>query len=180
MQRRTNGYAFDYGSWPKRGAADIRQTLQSHPAANTGIEHPPGISNAGKQFPSPRVQRRTAWSPRRSFDSNKYLLSIPRVPVIVHFSKTSFTGCLVPRSYNQVRPRSSLGYLTPEEFRNAKGYANVESKQRFPHLHSPDGGYESKSRLNSNSSTLTYPDPGAAHKHSQDSYSAFICLLKRA
>ncbi len=31
--------------------------------------------------------------------------------------------------YNQVRPLSSLGYLTPEEF--ATGYANVESKERF-------------------------------------------------
>jgi putative transposase len=28
--------------------------------------------------------------------------------------------------YNQVRPHSSLGYLTPEEF--ATGYENVESK----------------------------------------------------
>jgi hypothetical protein len=28
-----------------------------------------------------------------------------------------------------VRPHSSLGYLTPEEF--ATGYANVESKKRF-------------------------------------------------
>jgi putative transposase len=60
--------------------------------------------------------------------------------------------------YNQVRPHSSLGYLTPEEFRKAKGYANVESQQRFPHLHSPDGGYESNSRLNSNSETLSYLD----------------------
>jgi putative transposase len=39
--------------------------------------------------------------------------------------------------YNQVRPHSSLGYLTPEEF--ATGYANVESKLRFPHSHSLDG-----------------------------------------
>jgi transposase InsO family protein len=28
--------------------------------------------------------------------------------------------------YNQVRPHSALGYLTPEEF--ATGYANVEAK----------------------------------------------------
>ena len=40
--------------------------------------------------------------------------------------------------YNQVRPHSALGYLTPEEF--AMGYANVESKLHLPHLHSPDGG----------------------------------------
>ena len=69
-----------------------------------------------------------------------------------------FYGCLVPRLYNQVRPHSSLGYLTPEEFRKAKGHANVESKQRFPHLHSPDGGYESNSRLNSISEALSYLD----------------------
>jgi hypothetical protein len=33
--------------------------------------------------------------------------------------------------YNQVRPHSSLGDLTPKEF--ATGYANVEIKKRFPH-----------------------------------------------
>jgi putative transposase len=38
--------------------------------------------------------------------------------------------------YNQVRPPSSLGYLTPGKF--ATGCANVESKSRFPHSHSPD------------------------------------------
>lgn len=54
--------------------------------------------------------------------------------------------------YNQVRPHSSLGYPTPEEF--AMGYANVESKNRFPHLHSPDcGGIIPL--LNSAPSTLT-------------------------
>jgi putative transposase len=57
--------------------------------------------------------------------------------------------------YNRVRPHSSLGYLTPEEFR--MGCANVESKHRFPHSHSPDGG-EFISLLNSTASTLTYPD----------------------
>lgn len=36
--------------------------------------------------------------------------------------------------YNRVRPHSALGYLTPEEFRDRAGYANVESKQRFPLL----------------------------------------------
>jgi len=40
--------------------------------------------------------------------------------------------------YNQVRPHSALGYLTPEEF--ATGYANVESNKRFPHSHSLDYG----------------------------------------
>jgi len=60
--------------------------------------------------------------------------------------------------YNRVRPHSSLGYLTPEEFRNANAYANVESKERFPHSHSLDGGGELISLLNSTPSTLTYPD----------------------
>jgi putative transposase len=54
-----------------------------------------------------------------------------------------------------VRPHSSLGYLTPEEF--GMGYANVESKHRFPHSHSPDDG-EIISLLNSTASALTYPD----------------------
>jgi putative transposase len=34
--------------------------------------------------------------------------------------------------YNQVRPHSALGYLTPEEF--ATGYANVQTAPRFPGL----------------------------------------------
>jgi putative transposase len=42
------------------------------------------------------------------------------------------------REYNCERPHSSLGYKTPEEFRLAMGYGDVESKQRFPHPHSPD------------------------------------------
>jgi len=54
--------------------------------------------------------------------------------------------------YNRVRPHSSLGYLTPEEFR--MGYANVESQQRFPHLHSPDCG-GTIPLLNSTASTLS-------------------------
>jgi len=58
--------------------------------------------------------------------------------------------------YNQVHPHSALGYLTPEEF--ATGYANVESKKRFPHLHSLDGGCELNLQLNSNPSALTYTD----------------------
>ena len=57
--------------------------------------------------------------------------------------------------YNRLRPHSSIGYLTPEEFR--MGYANVESKTRFPHSHSPDCG-EIISLLNSTASALTYPD----------------------
>jgi putative transposase len=40
--------------------------------------------------------------------------------------------------YNCERPHSSLDYRTPEEFRQATGYANVESKERFPHSHSLD------------------------------------------
>jgi putative transposase len=57
--------------------------------------------------------------------------------------------------YNQVRPHSSLGYLTPKEF--AEGYANVESKTRFPHSHSLDG-CGMNLQLNSNPGALTYPD----------------------
>ena len=54
--------------------------------------------------------------------------------------------------YNCERPHSSLAYRTPEEFRQA-GYANVESTERFPHLHSLDGGCELISKLNQNRET---------------------------
>ena len=50
--------------------------------------------------------------------------------------------------YNQVRPHSSLSYRTPQEFRDAMGCADVESKQRFPHPHSPDYGCEITQQLN--------------------------------
>ena len=40
--------------------------------------------------------------------------------------------------YNCERPHSSLEYRTPREFSIAMGYGNVESKERFPHSHSPD------------------------------------------
>ena len=54
------------------------------------------------------------------------------------------------REYNCERPHSSLGYRTPDEFRRATtGYANVESKQRFPHSHSL-GGDENISKPNLN------------------------------
>jgi len=36
------------------------------------------------------------------------------------------------------RRHSALDYRTPEDFRAALGYGDVESKDRFPHLHSPD------------------------------------------
>jgi len=42
------------------------------------------------------------------------------------------------QEYNCERPHSSLAYRTPAEFRSALGCGDVESKQRFPHLHSPD------------------------------------------
>jgi putative transposase len=42
------------------------------------------------------------------------------------------------REYNYERPHSSLAYRTPAEFSRALGYGDVESKQRFPHPHSPD------------------------------------------
>ena len=58
--------------------------------------------------------------------------------------------------YNQVRPHSALGYLTPQEF--ATGYANVESKRPFPHSHSLDGGCGQNLQLNSNTSALIYVD----------------------
>ncbi len=58
--------------------------------------------------------------------------------------------------YNQVRPHSALGYLTPEEF--ATGYANVESNKRFPHSHSLDYCCELNLQLNSNPRALTCPD----------------------
>ena len=38
------------------------------------------------------------------------------------------------------RPHSSLDYRTPQEFRQQFGYADVESKKRFPHPHSGGGG----------------------------------------
>ena len=42
------------------------------------------------------------------------------------------------QEYNCERPHSSLAYRTPAEFRIALGYGDVESKERFPHSHSPD------------------------------------------
>jgi putative transposase len=42
------------------------------------------------------------------------------------------------QEYNCERPHSSFAYRTPVEFSWALGYGDVESKQRFPHLHSPD------------------------------------------
>ena len=48
--------------------------------------------------------------------------------------------------YNTVRPHSSLGYQTPEEFAAASGcgkdggFATLENASRFPLSHSPDGG----------------------------------------
>jgi putative transposase len=42
--------------------------------------------------------------------------------------------------YNHERPHSSLDYRTPNEFRKQFGYADVESKERFPHPHSFGGG----------------------------------------
>ena len=50
------------------------------------------------------------------------------------------------QEYNWERPHSSLAYRTPAEFATIAGYANVESKQRFPHLHSKNSGYETISK----------------------------------
>jgi putative transposase len=54
--------------------------------------------------------------------------------------------------YNCERPHSSLDYRTPKEFRQQLGYADVESKERFPHLHSL-GGDEILSKPNLNRET---------------------------
>ena len=56
------------------------------------------------------------------------------------------------REYNCERPHSSLGYRTPEEFRQRAGYADVESNVRFPHPHSL-GGDEILSKPNLNRET---------------------------
>ena len=42
------------------------------------------------------------------------------------------------QEYNCERPHSSLAYKTPREFAASQGYGDVESKEPFPHLHSPD------------------------------------------
>jgi putative transposase len=55
------------------------------------------------------------------------------------------------QEYNCERPHSSLAYRTPAEFSRALGYGDMESKQRFPHPHSPDydgGEIYSPSNLN--------------------------------
>ena len=58
------------------------------------------------------------------------------------------------REYNCERPHSSLDYRTPEEFRLQLGYADVESKERFPHPHSLDHRDENKiSKQNLNPET---------------------------
>ena len=77
-------------------------------------------------------------------------------------SKASTGGCATSdvrstlaswrHEYNCERPHSSLDYRTPEEFRQA-GYANGESTERFPHLHSLDGGCELISKPNQNRET---------------------------
>ena len=50
------------------------------------------------------------------------------------------------QEYNHERPHSSLDYRTPAEFRATlnpgTGHGDVESKERFPHLHSPDDDCE--------------------------------------
>jgi|GEM_PF-7034788 len=63
---------------------------------------------------------------------------------------------LYHRKHSRLEPDGVLAtdnYRTPEEFRQA-GYANVESKERFPHPHShDDGGCEVISQLNQNRET---------------------------
>ena len=58
------------------------------------------------------------------------------------------------QEYNCERPHSSLAYRTPAEFSIAMGYGDVESKERFPHPHSPDyDGDELYSPTNQNRET---------------------------
>jgi putative transposase len=62
------------------------------------------------------------------------------------------------KEYNCERPHSSLAYRTPAEFRRTLGYGDVESKERFPHLHSPDydgGEIYSPTNLNRETPTIT-------------------------
>ncbi len=61
------------------------------------------------------------------------------------------------QEYNWERPHSSLGYQTPEQFRQRTGYANVEGEERLPHLHSHDGGCGAfpKPNLNRESPVMT-------------------------
>ena len=62
------------------------------------------------------------------------------------------------QEYNCERPHSSLAYRTPAEFSRARGYADVESKQRFPHPHSPDydgGEIYSPTNLNRETPAIT-------------------------
>lgn len=61
------------------------------------------------------------------------------------------------QEYNWERPHSSLGYRTPEQFRQAIGYANMEGTKRLPHSHSLDGGYGTfpKPNLNPESPVMT-------------------------
>ena len=54
------------------------------------------------------------------------------------------------QEYNCDRPHSSLAYRTPAEFMRTLGYGDVESKERFPHLHSPDYDGEIYSPTNLN------------------------------
>jgi putative transposase len=58
--------------------------------------------------------------------------------------------------YNQVRPHSALGYLTPEEF--ATGYANVESNKRSHIRTASTTAARLNLQLNSNPSALASAD----------------------
>lgn len=62
------------------------------------------------------------------------------------------------QEYNCERPHSSLAYRTPAEFSRTLGYGDVESKQRFPHHHSPDydgGEIYSPTNLNRETPVIT-------------------------
>ena len=57
--------------------------------------------------------------------------------------------------YNCERPHSSLDYRTPAELSRSLGHGDVESKLRFPHPHSPDGGGEIYSPITRETPVMT-------------------------
>jgi hypothetical protein len=90
------------------------------------------------------VHRLTAWY-KHGANLNRM---IPALAAIYGLYQSEFR-CSLLTIHSRALPHSSLDYRTPEEFRKAV-YVNVESKQRFPHLHRLDGGCEIISELKQN------------------------------
>jgi hypothetical protein len=63
---------------------------------------------------------------------------VPERKLVPHAERCAEYLASWRQEYNCERPHSSLDYRTPEEFRQKAGYADVESKERFPHPHSLD------------------------------------------